>query len=104
MYGQGFMPMYGQGFIPMYGQGNVPVYPLGYPGSGPQQPITLRPDQPIYSSYTGKQVGIGGMPHGVICDAPLGNPKYGKPYHVIEVDRHGDAMIHGQGKHKWKLK
>lgn len=44
--GQGYMPMYGRG-------GNVPVYPLGYPGCGPQQPASLGPNQPIYSSYTG---------------------------------------------------
>jgi len=89
-YGQEFMPMYGQG-------GNVPAFNLGYPGCGPQQPLIIPPTQKIFSSYTGKYVGMGGVPFGTICDAPLGDPKYGKPFHVIEKDCVGNFMIHGQG-------
>lgn len=63
---------------------NVPVFDLNKPFGGPQKPITINNNQPVYSSYTGELVGYGNVPKGTICDAPPNNPAHGKPFHVIE--------------------
>jgi len=67
-------------------KGTIPVFNLNVPGGGPQQPIVIPSNAPVYSSYTGNQVGTGAIPKGTISDAPQGNPNYGKPFHVVEYN------------------
>jgi hypothetical protein len=68
--------------------------PVNEPNGGPQRPITLPSDKPIYSTYTGNLVGYGTISKGTMSDAPEGHPNHGKPFHVVEVTRGGDAMTH----------
>lgn len=74
----------------------VPVYNLNVPNGGAQgPPMSVPDDTPVYSSYTGNQVGIGNIPVGTVSDAPTGHPNYGKPFHVIEHNPcNGSFMIH----------
>ena len=62
---------------------HIPIYDLNIPNGGAQRPLSIEPDTPVYSSYTGNFVGRGPIPFGVVCDAPLGHPKYGHNYHAI---------------------
>lgn len=68
------------------GEKNIPVYDLNVPNGGPQAPISITKDQPIYSSYTGNLVSWGPIPYGTISDAPVGHSNYKKPFHVIEYN------------------
>lgn len=82
----------------------IPAYDLNEPNGGPQRPVTVMPKQKIYSSYTGNLIGIGPIPKGTITDAPPGNPFYKKPFHVIEVNRKGQYMMHQeQNVHEQKI-
>lgn len=77
-------------------QKNIPVFNLNVPGGGLQQPAHISPDTKIYSSYTSELVAIGNIPKGTICDAPIGNKNYGKPFHVIEYNPANHTyMTHG---------
>jgi hypothetical protein len=62
---------------------NIPVYSLNVPNGGSQQHVTIPPDQPIYSMYTGNQVGVGSIPFGTPTDVPVGHPYHGRNFHVI---------------------
>ncbi len=42
-----------------------------------------KPDTPVYSSYTSKLVGYCDIKTATPNDAPIGNPNYNKPFHVI---------------------
>lgn len=76
----------------------VPVYNINIPGGGPQLPIVIPSDAPVYSSYTGNLVGYGPQQKFVKCDAPQGHPNYGKNFHVIEYNPANDSfMEHGFG-------
>lgn len=61
----------------------VPVHNINVPNGGPQQPMTIPSDAPVYSSYTGNLVGYGPQRFGVRSDAPIGHSNYGQNFHVI---------------------
>jgi hypothetical protein len=63
---------------------NIPVFNLNVPGGGLQKPVSIGPNTPVYSSYTGELISNGPIAKGTISDAPKSNPNYGKPFHVIE--------------------
>jgi hypothetical protein len=63
---------------------NIPVYYFNVPHGGPQPSVTIPLDQPIHSIYTGNQVGVGSIPFGTPGDAPVGHPKHGHNFHVIQ--------------------
>ncbi len=65
---------------------HVPVYNLNVPGGGPQTPVAILSNTPVYSSYTGNLIGYGPLQTGVRCDAPIGNPNFNKNYHVVEYN------------------
>jgi|SaaInlStandDraft_6_1057023.scaffolds.fasta_scaffold248250_2 hypothetical protein len=65
---------------------NVPAYNINVPNGGLQQPVIITPDTPIYSSYTGEYICNGPLAHGVQCDAPVGNARYGMNFHVVEYN------------------
>lgn len=65
----------------------VPTFNINVPNGGMQGPrIVIPQNQPVFSSYTGKFVTNGPVPYGVQCDAPIGNPNYGKNFHVVEFN------------------
>jgi hypothetical protein len=73
---------------------NIPTFNINVPGGGPQKIVTnIDPNIPIYSSFTGKLIGYGGLPRGTISDAPPGNKNYGKPYRVIEYNPCNDSFM-----------
>ena len=58
-------------------------------------PVTISADQPIFSSYTSKQVWTGPMPFGIPSDAPVGHPFHGVNFHVVEyVPANNSFMVH----------
>ena len=69
---------------------------MNVPGGGPQgSPIIIPDNQPVYSSYTGELIGYGPTGRGVISDAPIGHPNYGKDFHVVEYNEvNGSYMAH----------
>ncbi|AYV75883.1 MAG: hypothetical protein Terrestrivirus3_152 [Terrestrivirus sp.] len=74
---------------------SIPVHNINVPNGGPQMPMTIPPDQPIFSSYTGNQVGVGFIPFGTPSDAPFGNKNYGMNFHVVEFNpANGSFMAH----------
>ncbi|MBA43137.1 MAG: hypothetical protein CMF62_03895 [Magnetococcales bacterium] len=73
----------------------IPVYDLGEPGRSGGYSISLNLDDAIYSTYSGKQVSIGGIEKGTTCDAPRDHKNHGKAFHVIERDSKGNLMAHG---------
>jgi hypothetical protein len=63
--------------------------------AGPQMPVTISPNQPVYSTYSSKQVWTGPMPFGIPTDAPIGHPFNGKNFHVIEhIPTNNSFMVH----------
>ena len=75
----------------------LPVYDLNVPNGGPQQPVSIGQNDPVYSTYTGNLVGYGPQPTGVRCDAPQDHPNYGKDYRVIVQNPvTGTFMMHRQ--------
>lgn len=78
---------------------SLPVFSLNVPGGGQQQPVTIQPNTPIYSSYTGDLIGYGNQPYGVKCDAAPSHKNYGKDFHVIDYNpANGSHMMHGYDK------
>ena len=77
---------------------NIPSFNVNVPGGGIQQPAPpLTPTTTIYSTYTGKPVGVGGIPWGTPNDAPPGHHNYNKNFHVIEYNPCNNSyMAHGQ--------
>jgi hypothetical protein len=78
----------------------VPTHNIGYPkGPNPTPPPPpVRPNTPIYSSYTQQFIQYGPVLKGTISDAPIGHPNYGKPFHVTEYNPANESyMIHRQG-------
>ena len=75
---------------------NIPVFDGGAPGVPQRQNMTIGPDDPVYSVYTGEVVGYGNIPVGTPGDAPVGHHNHGKDFHAIQF--YNDAyMIHGFG-------
>ena len=62
----------------------IPNHNMIPPGNGPAPKKTIQENEPVYSAYTGKQVWTGPMPYGIKCDAPKGEPNYGKNYHAMQ--------------------
>lgn len=74
----------------------VPVVSSNVPNGGIPPQITVKPDTPIYSTYTSKLVGYGPVPVGTMSDAPPGHKNHGSDFHVIVYTPATDAfMIHG---------
>lgn len=72
----------------------VPVFNLNVPGGGSQKPPpVIQSNTPIYSSYTGNFITYGPLQKGVMTDAPMGNPNYGKPFHVVEYNPCNDTYM-----------
>lgn len=63
---------------------HIPCFPVNIPNGGPQKPPMMIPTgQPVYSDYTGNLIGMGPIPYGVRCDAPITNKNYGKDFHGV---------------------
>ena len=74
----------------------IPVYDMNEPNGGNQIPVTVSKDTPVFSVYTGKFIGYGPIPRGVVVDAAPGHPNYNKTYHNIQRNRDTNAfMAHG---------
>jgi len=73
----------------------IPSHHLNTPHGGQQIKISVPSDAEIYSVYTSNLVNIGPIPWGTLCDAPPGNPNYGKNYHVIQFNPANNSwMVH----------
>lgn len=73
----------------------IPVHSINVPNGGIQQPVYIKPTDPIYSSYTGQFIGYGSIPYGVPTDAIKGQSGYGKNYHVVVYNQvNGSWMAH----------
>ena len=80
-----------------YFPGFIPVFNLNVPNGGPQMPMVMPMDAPVYSTYTGNLIGYGPMPIGLISDAPIGHRNHDKPFHVIEYNPVNKSyMMHRQ--------
>ena len=78
---------------------HIPVYDLNKPDGGNQIPVSLGPNTPVYSTYTGRLVGYGPIPYGVPGDAPLGHDNYGLNFHVVTYSRTDNSfMVHNAGE------
>jgi hypothetical protein len=74
--------------------GYIPAFNINTPHAGPQgPPLTVPPDQPVYSSYTSNLIGYGPIPWGTPTDAPIENVHYGKDFHVIEYVPANDSWM-----------
>ena len=72
----------------------IPVYTVGSPGA-PSVKVTPDPNTPVYSSYSGEELGpFGSIYMGTLSDAPEGHPNHGKNYHGgILSQKHGKQFI-----------
>ena len=62
----------------------IPVKSINVPNGGLQMPPpSITSETPVYSTYTGNLIGYGPIPKGTLCDAPVTERNYGKPYHVV---------------------
>lgn len=73
---------------------SIPVFDGGGPGRPQKQNITIPPNEPVYSVYSGEVVGYGGVPVGTPGDAPPGHANFGKNFHAIQF-YNGAFMTHG---------
>ena len=73
----------------------VPCFSLNVPNGGPQQPVGITKETPIYSSYTGRLIGYGPLKFGTPTDAPIGHKNHGTDFHVVEYNPcNGSYMAH----------
>ena len=72
---------------------HLPTFCINVPNGGYQQTVTIGPNEPVYSQYTGNLIGYGPMNFGVPNDAPKGNPQYGGVYHVINKNPCNNSWI-----------
>lgn len=78
----------------------VPAYYIGAPHT-PGHAITISPNTPVYSSYSGDLIGYGPIKWNTANDAPVHHEKHGQSYHVVEMDSNGNYMAHGISFHKY---
>ena len=83
---------------------NIPVWNINTPSGGFQgPPMTISPNQPVYSSYTSNFISNGPIPYGTPGDAPIGHKNHGKNFHVIAYNPvNGSYMVHGSGMPRHK--
>ncbi len=63
--------------------GYIPVINLGSPGAYYQPAPPVTQNTPVYSTFTGHQIGYGPIPVGTRNDAPQGHYGYGQNYHTV---------------------